>query len=341
MKLAVLGAGAIGGVIGGYASRAGRDVTLIDPWPENVERIKEHGLTVTAEEEEFTAHPAALHLGELSAARQKFDAVFLSVKSYDTEWASKFIEPYLEPGGFIVSAQNSINDDVIAGIVGWPRVVGCVVTIGAGMYEPGHALRTSANQGVAFKVGELSGRVTPRVTAICDVLGAVGLSQPTTNLWGERWAKLSTNCMFNALAGITGLTSQQLRAEPRTRDTIVRIAAEVVEVATTLGVSVEPIGGIKASTFGEALKDGRVMEDLSNELVDRGGHLREGRPSLAQDLMKGRATEIDYLNGLIARRGVEVGVETPVNAAVVNMTKRIESGELAQSVDNMDVLGSS
>ena len=87
-------------------------------------------------EEEFTAKPTALHLGEVSASGRSFDAIVLSVKSYDTKWAATFAEPYLAPGGFIVSAQNSINEETIAGAVGWTRVVGCVVTLGAGIYEP-------------------------------------------------------------------------------------------------------------------------------------------------------------------------------------------------------------
>ena len=157
MKIAVLGAGAIGGVIGGYLARGGRDVTLIDLWPANIERIKDAGLTVRAHEGEFTVRPTALHLGEVSAARTKFDVVFLSVKSYDTGWASKFIEPHLAPGGFVVSAQNSINEDAIAEVLGWSRVVGCVVTLGAGMYEPGTPERTSSIDRKAFTLGEPAG----------------------------------------------------------------------------------------------------------------------------------------------------------------------------------------
>ena len=153
MKIAVLGVGAIGGTIGGYLARAGREVTLIDTWPANIEHIKADGLTVTPQEDEFTVHPTALHLGEVSAAQQSFDAVFLSVKSYDTTWATTFIEPYLAPGGFIVSAQNSINEDAIADVVGWSRLIGCVVTLGAGMYEPGHVQRTSVAERHSFTAG--------------------------------------------------------------------------------------------------------------------------------------------------------------------------------------------
>ena len=340
MKLAVLGVGAIGGTIGGYLARSGADITLVDTWPANIERIKADGLTVTGEEAEFTAHPTALHLGELSAARQRFGAVFLSVKSYDTRWAATFVEPYLAPGGFIVSAQNSINEDTIAGVVGWSRVVGCVVTLGAGMYEPGRVTRTSAADRHSFTIGEPSGLITRRLQNLADVLSAAGPTKTTSNLWGERWAKLATNSMSNAIAGITGLKSGELRQNPQTRELSIRVAAELVEVAEAFGVKVEPIQGIPAHLFGQASSDGAKREEVEMMMTEYSVSLREGRPSLAQDVMKGRKTEVDELNGYVAQKGKEVGVPTPVNEAIITLTKRVESGELEQSLDNLRFISS-
>ena len=331
-KIAVLGAGAIGGVIGGYLDRAGRDVTLIDMWPANIERIKEKGLTVTPQEEEFTVHPKALHLGEVAAARPAFDAVFLSVKSYDTEWSVKFIEPYLAPGGYIVSAQNSINDDAIAAIVGWTREVGCIVMLGAGMYEPGHVLRTTIGDWHSFTLGETSGLITPRIESLAEILSDVGPVETTTNLWGERWSKLAINCQ---IAGFTGLTSAETRQNADTRSLAIKVTAELLEVARALGVSVEPIVGIEPNKYEEALTDRAVKEEVESILVEASKALRESRPSLAQDVMKGRKTEVDMLNGYVARKGAEVGVATPLNQAVLKVTKRLESGELQPSISNL------
>ena len=113
MKIGILGVGGIGGVIGGFLARAGHDITLIDTWPENIERIKSDGLTVTTIEEQFTVQPNTLHLGEVSMTSTGFDSVLLAVKSYDTAWASMFIKPHMAPRGYIVSAQNSINEDIM------------------------------------------------------------------------------------------------------------------------------------------------------------------------------------------------------------------------------------
>ena len=338
MRIGILGVGGIGGVIGGYLARAGRDVTLIDLWPANIEHIKANGITVTAQDEEFTAQARALHLGEVTAVRPEFDTVVLAVKSYDTSWSTRFIHPYLAPGGFIASAQNSINEDAIAEVVGWPRVVGCVVTMGAAMYEPGRPQRTSPSDRPAFTLGEPSGMITPRIERMADILSAVGPTKTTVNLWGERWAKLATNCMSNAVAGMTGLKSAELREDPEIRRLSITIAGELLRVAAVLGVSVEPISGIPAGMFLEAPSDGAKREEVEQGIVEAGRALGTGRPSLAQDVMKGRKTEVEELNGYVVRKGRQVGVPTPVNRAIVALTKQVEAGELEPSLSNLKLI---
>ena len=337
-KIAVLGAGAIGGIIGGYLSRAGHDVTLIDQWPLNIETIRAEGLTVTSVDEQFTAHPRTLHLGEVSGDGSKYDLVFLAVKSFDTEWSAKLIEPYLAPGAFVVSAQNSINEERIAGVLGWPRVVGLVITMGASMEEPGRPMRNSPASRPAYAVGEPSGLITPRLSALREMLSVIGTTKTTTNLWGERWAKLGVNCMANSVAGFTGLLSAELRLEPEVRRLTIRIAAEVVRVADAHGVAVEPINGVPAHMFTEAMVDGEAMEEVESGLLAGVPLIGGGRPSLAQDIAKGRKIEIDFLNGHVVEKGREIGVPTPLNEAVAQLTRRVAAGEIAASVENVALL---
>lgn len=334
-RLAIFGVGAIGGSIGGFLTKANVPVTLIDMWPANVEAIRSKGLKVTTLEDEFTVHPKALHLSDVSAARQQWDVVFLAVKSYDTVWSVKFIESYLAPGGFIVSSQNSINDEAIAELVGWSRVIGCVVTFGAGMYEPGHVEYTTPTGRTAFTVGEPGGLITARLTELAETMNKGRATKTTANLWGERWSKLATNSMANALAGITGLKSGELRTNDQTRRLSIRVAAELVQVGTTLGVPITPITGIEPQMFVKALKDGGAMEEVEGKLVEFAKQIGVGRPSLAQDMMKGRKVEVDYLNGYVVRRGKEVGVATPVNEAIVRLCKRVEAGELKPGLSNL------
>ena len=336
-KLAVLGAGAIGGVIGAYLTRAGSDITLIDFWPAHVEEMKRSGLKVTAQEGEFTVRVKAVHLADVCNLHEQFDVVFLSVKSYDSVWAAHFIEPHLKPAGILVSAQNGINEDCLAPVIGYTRTIGCVVTLGAGLYEPGHAMRTTSLSRPSFALGELNGMMTPRVEELVKLLTPAGPARATVNLWGDRWAKLIANCMANALAGITGMNNMEMRANADVFPITIKIAGEALTVAQTLGVQVEPVGTISAKVYRDAAR-GMGVEELRSQWVERGRALGAGRPSLLQDMMKGRRTEVDHLNGYVVRKGREVGVPTPMNEAIVEVTERIETGELKQGPANLKLL---
>ena len=337
-RIAILGAGAIGGSIAAFLSRAEVPVTAIDLWPENIAAIRADGIKVTTMEDEFVAGPAAaLHISDVSASGELYDIVFLAVKSYDTNWACHFIKPYLAPGGFLVSTQNSINEDAIANVLGWTRVVGAIVTFGAGIYEPGHVNYTSPRERTPFTIGEPSGLVTSRVNEVVGILDNVagGGVTATGNLWGHRWSKLCINSMANAVAGVTGLMSAELREMPESRRVSIRIAAEVAAVGAAHGVAIEPISGVAAELYGRALTDGAVMEEVEGILVSGAREVGGGRPSLAQDLMKGRRIEVDYLNGYISAKGAEVGIATPVNDAIRVLANQVASGDMAPSVDNL------
>ena len=135
-NVAVLGAGAIGGSIAAYLTREGQKITVIDHWPDHIEMIRANGLRLTDVEDDFTVSVDALHLSDVSSAGVRFDTVFLSVKSYDTLWATTFIEPYIASSGAVYPAQNGMNDETVASVVGFNRTVGCVPTISSAIYEP-------------------------------------------------------------------------------------------------------------------------------------------------------------------------------------------------------------
>lgn len=336
-KLAVMGAGAIGSTIGGYLARAGRDITLVDMWAAHVEEMARHGLKVTSPDEEFSVKVKAVHLADACRLREPFDAVLFAVKSYDSEWAVRFIAPYLKPAGVLVSAQNSINEEWLAPLIGYTRIVGCVVTVGAGLYEPGHVIRTSASSRPSLTLGEPNGMMTARLQELVRLLAPVGQTRATANLWGERWAKLIVNSMANPIAGITGMGSAELRASPEVFPIIVQVACEGLTVAQTLGVQVEPVGGIPTKAYLDAAR-GVGLQELRDKLMAGGRNLGAGRPSLLQDVTKGRRTEVEYLNGYVARKGREVGVPTPMNEAIVQVVKRVEAGELKQTPANLALL---
>lgn len=351
-KIAVMGAGAIGASIGAYLTEAGHDVTLIDQWSDHVETMKREGLKLSDRDRNFAVPVKALHLSDVSGVQDKFDIVFLSVKSYDTRWSTYLIEPVLKPTGFILPAQNALNDELVAGIVGYPRTVGCVPAFSSGLYEPGRVVRTSPTTAKSFIVGELNGMVTSRVEEIAEILQAVGPSEVTTNIWGARWTKLLINCMFNSIAGLVGPELQFLSDEQQDLAMMIRvtIGAEVVRVGKALGIAFGPLSvkdataeqfagattGKAVATLKESMMSGEGQKQLSPDLLEKLGV--PPRPSLLQDVMKGRRTELEQLNGYIVRMGTELGLSTPMNEAVVKLMSGFDSGELKPSPANLENL---
>jgi 2-dehydropantoate 2-reductase len=332
-----MGAGAIGSVVGGLLTKAGHDVTMIDQWPAHVEAMKQHGLRLSGTCGEHVVPVRALHLYEAQAIRDPFDAIFLAVKGYDTEWATMFAIRFLKvPDGVIVDFQNGINDERVAAVAGRERTLGCVITIGAGMYEPGHAMRTDTGA-IGFKIGELDGRDTPRARKLIEIMNDVAPSRLTSNLFGERWSKLAVNCMANPLAGLSGLGSAEIRGEPVPRRIAIQIAAEVIRVGRAAGHEVEPIFGIAAQRIVDAA-DGRGLDEVEVEMAEGARSLAGGRPSFLQDVMRGRRTEIEELNGFVVAEGRRLGVPTPFNEAVVREIRQHGVGTLKPEPKNLDPL---
>src|SRR5262245_31649895 len=337
MRIGIIGVGAIGGVVGGMLTKAGHDVTLVDQWPDHVEAMKKMGLRLSGTCGEHLVPVRALNIHELQSIAELFDTIFIAVKSYDTEWAVAMALEYLKkPDGFVVDFQNGINDERVAAVAGRERSLGCVITIGAGMYEPGHAIRTDRTT-VGFKIGEHDGRVTERAEKLAMIMCDVDPTVVTTNLWGERWSKLSVNCMANGLAGLSGLGSAEVRTRDGVRRVAIHLAAETILVGRARGHEVEPIWGIAAQRFVDAAA-GRNLADLERDMAERAKELAGGRPSLLQDVMRGRRTEVQYLNGHVSEQGRQVGIPTPFNDKVVELITRVPPGTLKPDPKNLDPL---
>ena len=347
-RIAVVGTGALGGYVGGWLAHLGEDVTLIDMWPENIEAIRSRGLELdgVTPEEKFTVTKAkTMHLTEVqSLAKQKpIDIAFVSVKSYDTEWATMLIKPYLAPDGFIVSLQNCVNEERIAGIVGWGKTVGTVASlISVDMREPARIVRTVAKGGdkhTVFRVGEVHGVITPRVQELAEMFKMIDSAKATNNLWGERWSKLTQNGLRNGVSALTNLTSPQCDLNTAVRHFSIQLGGEAVNVAQGLGFQLEKIGGARPELFSLAAGgNADAMTELEEHMVKSAKDNPRGdeqRPSMAQDIRKGRRTEIDFMNGFIVEKGKALGIPTPSHAKLVELVRKLERGEIQQSPSHL------
>ena len=349
-RIAVIGAGAIGGYTGGQLAHNGFDVTLIDPWPAHIAAIRADGLALEGmtPEEFVCARPRTMHLSEAQALAKErpIDIAMVAVKSYDTEWATRLIAQYLAPNGYVVSLQNCMNEETIAGIVGWDKTVGAIpALLGAELYAPGRVRRTAARGASpyeVYRVGEVHGRITKRLEELAAMIRTIDSVKETMNLWGERWSKLCVNGMANGVAAATGMSGNDMNRDDNIRRLSIRLAGEGVRVGQALGYQLEHIRMHDPETIARASEGDRAALDEVESQIFAGlqSNTRSelARPSMGQDMLKGRRTEIDFINGVIAAKGQEVGVPTPTHVKLVAAVKRVEHGKIAAKPENLYAL---
>ena len=341
MKILFVGAGAIGSYLGAFLTRAGQDVTLVDPWAEQVDTVRAKGISVTGPHDPFEARPAIYHLHESQRLPRDFDVAFVAMKVYDTAWATQLASRHIKSGGFVVAAENCWPDPIVASVVGKERAVGLVMSkIGvaswkAGQVERGHE-RGGATGHDVFRAGEHDGKITPRTQMIADMLKVVDGSKATDNLWGERWSKLCANAMGNPVQAMSGLGSTEIASSEVGRAITIHLAAESARVGLALGYTIPKINGATAEQWAAA-DQRETWQTLDEMLRPKSASGRNWKASMAQDVAKGRPTEIDYMNGFVVDKGREAGVPTPVSAAVVETVREIDRGQLKQAAENIGV----
>ena len=332
-KIAVLGAGAIGSSIAADLTQAGLDVTVIDQWPAHVEAMQAAGLRVTMTDNDVQTAVRALHLCDLASTALKFDIVFLAVKSNDHRWMAEYIKPRLKPDGILVGTQNGMNDDSIAEIIGRGRTLGCVVELQAELFTPGLIKRNTTRQGSWFSVGELDGAYTPRVREIETIMRNVGKVEVTNNIYGAKWTKLIANTMTMGPFGLLGLRNFEAAALPGMLDISLRLGKESLAVGAALGYRMEPLFGLRADEFA-----GSSDENLVTTMETLMSHVGGGRTAPIHDHIKGRASEIEFISGVVSRKGRELGIATPLNDAVVEIDRQINRGEIKMERANFELL---
>lgn len=332
-KIAVLGAGAIGGSIGADLTLAGYDVVLIDAWTAHVEAMKVNGLRVMLPETELHAPVRALHMSEVPSLAPAFDVVLMAAKSYDSLPLAQFIKPHLKAGGVLVCVQNSLNDEWVAPIIGYPRDIGCVIELSAEVFTPGVVQRNTGHGKTWFGLGELHGRISPRLREIEALLSHSGRVTLTANIWGVKWTKLVNSTMMLGGLGVLGLNACEATA-PGVIELLVKLGREGMAIGAALGYKTEAVFGMSAEEFMGSTDE--VLKKNLATIVNFIG--KKARGVVLQDFLKGRPSEADYFNGLMVRKGREARVPTPYNEAIMEVVGRIERGTLQPGRANLDLV---
>jgi 2-dehydropantoate 2-reductase len=301
MDIVVVGAGAMGSLFGALLSSVA-SVSLLDPWEDHVSEINEHGLGLSGESGERTIWlPATSDPSALPSA----DLAIVFVKSSKTAWAAEVAASILKPDGLVITLQNGLgNSDILEARVGPERTAAGVTSHGATLLGPGrvrHAGKGPTHLGF-YQENE------DRVRRVADVFSRAGLEvHVSDSVRSLIWGKLITNAGINALTAILRVRNGVLVEVEPMRDLMDAAVREAAQVAAAKGIQLpyeDPVSYVRAVAT-------RTGQNLS---------------SMLQDTLRSAPTEIDVINGAIAREGAALGIATPVNSLLRDLVKALEAG---------------
>ena len=329
VKIAVIGAGAIGGITAAFLSRAGYDVEAVCKYDEITKKTNE-AIDIKGVRGELKIPVKAVRtIEELSG---KKDIVIVATKAYDMPEACKKALAFADDSTLFVSMQNGICTDAMAEVVGRGRTVGCVVGFGATMNAPAELMMTSEG---TFIIG-MEGGSPEKLEGLKEVLDTVVPTTISEHILSDLYSKLIVNSCITTLGVICGMTLGDMMKVKKIRDIFLEIMKEGLEVAKKMDLYVPPYAG--KLDYYKLLDSTGPLADIKRHLTIRvvGMKYKNLKSSSLQSLKRGRPTEIDYFNGYIAGKGDEVGVDTPVNDAVTAMVKEIEKKKRDISIRNFD-----
>lgn len=333
-RIAVLGTGANGASIGADLTNAGHDVTLIDQWPENVAAMRKNGVRVEMPGRTVVTPVRAYNLCDVCTFTEPFDIVLMVLKAYDARWGAHLIEPYLKADGLLVGVQNGMTADTIAEVVGPDRTMGSVLEISSAMMNPGVVTRDSPHDRSWFAVGSLSPGARGRESEVAELLRCSGAVDVVDNIQATKWMKLVSNATTLVSTAILGASIHEAAAIPEMRALMVQAGQEALDVGEAIGHPALPIFGLKSDSIHGT---NRLVDTLLDALLS-GFTLPSTKTTVLQDWVKGRHSEVDDLNGLVAKTAKRLGRTAPVNEAITDLAHQIERGQLKPGFENLQKL---
>ncbi len=327
--IVIWGAGAIGGSLGAGLLRAGHEVIFVDNVREHVDAINRDGLQIVGPLLQATVEAKAYLPEQLTGT---YDRIFLCVKALHTATAAKALAPHLAAEGYVVSAQNGLNELVIADVVGRNRTIGCFVNFGADYLEPGVVQYSGRG---AVVVGELDGQLSERITGIHRLMQDFEPNAILTpNIWGFLWGKL----IYGAQLFATALTNEGIAdclAELRFRPVLTALGQEVGAVAKANGIITEAFNGFDPAAFMPGAPQSLIDKSF-DDMVAFNRRSAKSHSGIWRDLaIRKRRTEVEPQLGPIVSTGRQVGVPTPLTARLIEMIVEMEQGQRQFSPDNL------
>ena len=329
-NIAIIGTGANGSCVAADLTQAGYNTTLIDQWPDHISAMRAKGLTIRMPEEVMNVEVDAINLCDVCSLNKVFDYVFVMVKAYDTKWSAQLMEPYLSSEGIMIGIQNAMTADEISNIVGKERTIACVIELSSEIFTPGIVQRNTPPEKTWLGLGALEATMRDRVHEVKQILEKVGTVSEIQNIISAKWMKLVVNCMCLGPLAMLGLTLSEAMKVSGVREFVLKAGSEALAVGQDRGYTIEPIFGLNSNDIKDT---NHLLETLFDKLAADIGPA--ARDCVLQDHLKGRYSEVDMINGLVAEESILSKKLAPANLAITKVTKKILNGELKPDPSNL------
>ncbi len=334
MRVAILGCGAMGTVLGAYMTKNGCDVELIDSYEAHVEALNTKGAHIVGTVD-FTVPVKAITPAQMNGI---YDVVFLFTKQTANDAVLPGLLPHLGENSTVCTLQNGVPEPYVAAHVGQSRTVGGTVLWGATFLSPGVSELTQdlSRNDHLFEIGEMDGSITPRIRTVASVLEYMGPTAVTDSLMASRWGKLINNACMSGMSAACGATFGEVLDNDRARACLSYLGNEVKRCCEACGYQLpELLHEQTPETFD--LTDQAMFVANQQVFLDMYSDMRAAKASMLQDLEKGRITEVRMINGYVCQVGDQKGIDTPFNDKVVEIVSKIEQGQLPLDMSNVEL----
>ena len=325
MRVALLGAGSVGTIIGALITAGGEDIVLVDRYVDQVDMLNAYGLRITGHLN--LKQPVRAILPE--EMEGTYDLIISTTKQTALAESLKGILDHIHDETVVLTLQNGIPEDISKRIVGEKRVMGGGIEFGATLREPGVTELTSDVSSLGITFGQLDGEITEKTKAVQSVFSHLGQAHITQNLPGLRYSKLTDNSTFSGMSAALGCFFNRILESDQAMKCIAYLGREAATVIEKLGLYPEKIFGLqpllKNVNFNSETELNRVIQEYWRPVYEPFGDLKA---SMLQDLEKGNQCEIGVINGKFVEVGREIGVDVPFMRTVVDVVTKLQDGEL-------------
>lgn len=332
MRACIYGAGSLGTVLGAYITKNGGQIDLINRNKAHVEAMKKNGAKIVGKVD-MCVPVNALTPDEMEG---KYDLIILLTKQLYNVEVLQGLKEHMTDDCVVCTLQNGLPELSVSEVVGEDRTVGCTVSWGATLLEPGVAELTSEPDSMNFGMGRMNGKKDEKLNEIKALLELMCPVELEDNFMGVRWSKLLINAAFSGMSAVTGKTFGEAAQDKASRRCVQMLIKECIDVAKAAGITIAPAQG----------KDITKLFDYKNAVKKKIGFFivpiaikkhAALKASMLQDLEKGKKTEVDCINGSVCAFGRKYGVPTPYNDKVCEIIHGVEDGKYTCGMQNINL----